>query len=107
MTSGGELHLVEHVVLRPGQIDRYLEALQRDYLPLTSGHGLELLEVLRSPEDTGEEELVLRWRVDGWAAYSAFRSDFQFGREPAASEWISLAESLRVGGRRRLMVRAF
>jgi hypothetical protein len=99
-----ELRMIETVVLVPGCTEEYLEALHRDYLPMTRGHGLDLREVLRSPDESGEEELVLVWDVAGWSAYSQFRSFFQFGHEPAATRWVELAGSLRTGGRRRLMI---
>jgi hypothetical protein len=99
----GPLILVETLDIVPGCIDQYVEALRQHYLPIADAGGITLVSCLRSPEGTGEHELVITWRLADWADFVRYRWYFQIGNEPATSEWVALSNSLRTGGRRRLM----
>ena len=99
----GPLFLVEHVEVLPGRTREYLDAIEEHYLPWATAHGIERVLCLRSPEGAGENEVVLVWKLAGWNAYVDFRAFFQFGNEPASTEWVARVSALRTGGRRRLM----
>lgn len=102
----GPLYLVEHVDVQPGRTQEYLDALATEYRPMAARHGIEQVLCLRSPEQSGEEEIVLVWKLANWAAYVDFRAFFQFENEPASTEWVARITALRISGRRRLMLAA-
>lgn len=104
--SEGPLVIVETVELLPGCTDAYLAALKSHYLPMIEGRGLTLLNCMRSPAGTGEEEIVILWQVASWQNFVEYRAFFQFENEPASTDWVNLVATLRKGGRRRMMLPA-
>jgi Stress responsive A/B Barrel Domain len=100
----GPLYLVEHIEVQPGRTGEYLAALEQDYLPMLSSFGISRVSCLRSPDGSGEDELVLTWKLADWQTFVNFRAFFQFENEPAATDLVARLNALRRGGRRRLMV---
>ncbi len=102
----GPLYLVEHVQVRPGQVEEYLRAVEEDYLPMLTGFDIRRLSVLRTPSASGEDEIMMVWELKDWKTFVDFRAFFQFDNEPASTNWVARSSQLRTGGRRRLMVTA-
>lgn len=101
--SASEVHLHEHIDVVPGRSDDYLRAVEEIYLPAASRHGMRLLMTWRSPDGTGEHQLVFVWSVAGWGA--AFRNFAGISNEVDMMEqWLATVRPLRTGGRRRYLL---
>lgn len=97
------MHLHEHIDVVPGRSDDYLRAVEEIYLPAARRHGMRLLMASRSPDGTGEHELVFVWSVEGWGA--AFRSFVGISNEvDVMQKWLATVRPLRTGGRRRYLL---
>jgi hypothetical protein len=102
----GPLYLVEQVVVLPGKVDEYLQAVAEDYVPMLSGFGIRQVSCLRTPVASGEDEIMFVWELADWLTFVNFRAFFQFENEPASTDLVARLGRLRSGGRRRLMVPA-
>jgi hypothetical protein len=102
----GPLYLVEQVVVLPGKVEEYLQAVEEDYIPMLSGFGIRQLSCLRTPAASGEDEIMFVWELADWLTFVNFRAFFQFENEPASTDLVARVGRLRSGGRRRRMVSA-
>lgn len=98
------LRLWEHVELVAGKREAYLRAVREIYLPHVTPLGLSLRSILRSPDASGEDELELIWDIPGWAAWTKIRTAIYHDKEWLGL-WLDTVEPLRVGGRRRLLIK--
>jgi hypothetical protein len=96
------LTLLEQIDLKPGRSDEYIELVRSEYLPRANERGMRLARCLLSPVDCASEELVLVWEIQGgWHAWDRVRNAFV--NDPETRAFVTKAEQLRVGGRRRLL----
>ena len=94
------IYLVESVDVRPEDVDRYLEAFERHYLPGAMDRGMALVGCWHTPRHIGEDVTVtVTFRLPGWAEWEPMRNAAV--GDPNLPVWVEARRELMIRGSRK------
>ena len=96
------IYVLDELVLRPGRLADFLEAMEREYRPAAEARGQRLVHTWVTPPTTAqglEATLLLVWRLEGIPGFWGMRSRTA---EPEVLQWWQDCESFVLRRTRRL-----
>jgi hypothetical protein len=94
------IHLIDTVDVRPRDLEAYLAAFAKYYLPGATNRGMQLIGCWHTPTEIGEIVTVaVVFGLESWAEWERIRNAGV--RDPMMSTWIDRRQALMVKGSRR------
>jgi hypothetical protein len=94
------IYLVESVEVDPGDLSRYLDAFEHEFLPPAVERGMDLVACWHTPADLGEDVTVTTiFRLRDWGHWEELRTKAVL--DPSTGPWVALRRELVRRGTRR------
>jgi hypothetical protein len=94
------IYFIDSVELDEGDVGRYLDAFEHQYLPPARGWGMDLVACWHTPLGIGDDVTVTTiFRMRDWGHWEELRTKSVL--DPATGPWVALRRELVRRGTRR------